>query len=837
MTRNDGSVIIDTRMNTDGFGKGAKSLKGQMGGLTSAVGKLGVAIGLAFSVKKLIDFGKSAIDLGSNLQEVQNVVDVTFTTMNEQVNEFAKNAAETAGLSETMAKKYTGTFGAMAKAFGFAESEAFDMSTSLTQLAGDVASFYNLTQDEAYTKLKSVFTGETETLKDLGVVMTQSALDAFAMAEGYGKTTKAMSEQEKVALRFAFVTKQLNAASGDFIRTQDSWANQTRILSLNFDSFKANIGQALINIFTPFLKVLNQIVAKMAEFSKGFVAFSEMLVGKSTSGGGGSPGEVLEEIADGYSDITDATEEATKAQKKYTNGLDELYIISQEDSSNNLDGGIGAISPTETEKGNEEATKTVSLMDRLIEKVTQLKNLFMQGFGEGLGDTTDRVNSLKDSFDSIKQSLSSIFDVDFLKEFNKKFQKIIKAFGKITGSFSSIGLTIGTNLLGGLSGYLEDEAPNIKQYILSMFDIGAELSEKGAELSSSFAYIFESFASEDGQQITEDIIAIFGNAFMSVTGLASQFKLDLTDFWVTPFVNSKEEIKSGLDDLLSGFSIFTGSVRKILSEAFSIINEIYSKYISPVFERLMPEMEALWQEKISPLLSKLGEFFTSLGENISALWEEFLKPLIQWIADNILPVVVPILEAVGKNFTNVVGTIIDLISNLIDRLGGLIDFITGVFTGDWEKAWNGIVDIFEGIFNTIIDIVEFVINNAINIINGLIGGVNSISGIVGIPEIPTIPNLEIPMLAKGAVIPPNAPFMAMLGDQRNGTNLEAPESLIRQIVREEAGASREMLDILLRIAESNQVIADKDLTIGDRDIAKANIRGKQSLGYSLITVG
>ena len=86
----------------------------------------------------------------------------------------------------------------MTKAFGFNEQKAYEMSTALTSLAGDVASFYNISQDEAYTKLKSVFTGETETLKDLGVVMTQSALDAYAMANGFGKTTQEMSEAEKV---------------------------------------------------------------------------------------------------------------------------------------------------------------------------------------------------------------------------------------------------------------------------------------------------------------------------------------------------------------------------------------------------------------------------------------------------------------------------------------------------------------------------------------------------------------------------------------------------------------------------------------------------------------
>lgn len=183
--------------------------------------KLGKMVASVFAVKAIADFTKSCLDLGSDLAEVQNVVDVTFSKMNEQVNNFAQNAVFQFGLSETMAKKYTGTFGAMAKAFGFAENEAYAMSTTLTGLAGDVASFYNISQDEAYTKLKSVFSGETEALKDLGIVMTQTALDQYALANGYGKTTAKMTEQEKVALRYAFVQQQLALAQDDFARTSD----------------------------------------------------------------------------------------------------------------------------------------------------------------------------------------------------------------------------------------------------------------------------------------------------------------------------------------------------------------------------------------------------------------------------------------------------------------------------------------------------------------------------------------------------------------------------------------------------------------------------------------
>ena len=193
-----GDIFLDLNINKKGF-------QTQLGSIGKLATKAGATIAAAFSVKKIIDFGKACIDLGSDLAEVQNVVDVTFPHMTKTIDEFASGAAAKFGLSETMAKKFTGTFGSMAEAFGFSEKQAADMATTLTGLAGDVASFYNISQDEAYTKLKSVFSGETETLKDLGIVMTQSALDAYALANGYGKVTSKMTEAEKVSLRYAFV--------------------------------------------------------------------------------------------------------------------------------------------------------------------------------------------------------------------------------------------------------------------------------------------------------------------------------------------------------------------------------------------------------------------------------------------------------------------------------------------------------------------------------------------------------------------------------------------------------------------------------------------------------
>ena len=455
----DGSVIIDTRMDTSGVQNGVSAIRQSFNGLGSVVKKIGVLIGGAFAIGKLAQFGKECVELGSNLAEVQNVVDVTFTTMSDKVNEFAKNAMTSAGLSETMAKRYVGTFGAMSKSFGFSEAQAYDMSTALTQLTGDVASFYNISQDEAYTKLKSVFTGETETLKDLGVVLTQNALDQYALANGYGKTTSAMTEQEKVALRLAFVQKQLSAASGDFIRTSGSWANQVRVMQLQLQSLKATVGQGLINLFTPVLKVINTLLGKLATLANAFKSFTELITGKKSSGQTGASGAGLvgtdpmadtadqygdaadnaEKLADATNDTADATKKATKAAKGYLSPLDEINNYSTDksvDSSSKVPGAPGAtggladkmkdavqnVDYGKVAEGETVLDKMSKPLEKIIDRFKQLAKLIAKGFWDGLGDYEPIFEGIKKDLDSIRKSLKDIFtDPEVTKAANNFF--------------------------------------------------------------------------------------------------------------------------------------------------------------------------------------------------------------------------------------------------------------------------------------------------------------------------------------------------------------------------------------------------------------------------------
>lgn len=264
---------------------GTSNFRSQMQQCTASTLKLKMAfVALTTATVK---FTKEALKNASDLEEVQNVVDVVYGDMSNAVDNWSKTAAKNFGLSETLAKKYAGLYGAMSKSFDFATEDALTMGTTLAGLAGDVASFYNISVEDAYKKLKSVYSGETETLKDIGVVMTQTALDQYALAHGYGRTTKEMSEQEKVALRYRFILDKLSEANGDYLRTSGNWANMVRTAKLEIQSLSGEVGSELMPaakiVFSSAVNGIKTVLAYMKPVASGISLITQGWVASSKS--------------------------------------------------------------------------------------------------------------------------------------------------------------------------------------------------------------------------------------------------------------------------------------------------------------------------------------------------------------------------------------------------------------------------------------------------------------------------------------------------------------------------------------------------------------------------
>lgn len=750
-TTSIGEIGLDLVVNQNQFSK-------QMSGITRLAKKAGTALAAAFGVKKLVDFGKSCIELGSDLQEVQNVVDVTFPRMTAQVDKFAKSAAGSFGLSETMAKRYTGTFGAMAKVFGFSEKAAYDMGSTLTGLAGDVASFYNISQDEAYTKLKSVFTGEIESLKELGVVMTQNALDAYAMANGFGKTTQAMSEAEKVALRYSFVQQQLSAASGDFARTSGSWANQVRVQRLQFESLKATIGQGLINLFTPIIKVVNTVIGKLITLANAFKAFTELITGKKSSGASTAApvadlGAVADTAASGLSGAGDAASglsNATKgvgsAAKKAAKemralmGFDKVNKlnepVSESDSGSSgagtgsagggavgsaMDFGSLAQGETVIDEVDSKFTKMFQTIVNLAKPATDaLKNLWNQGLSR-LGSFT--WGSLKDFYERFlvpvgKWTLGKGIP-DFVNALNNglmkvNFDKISSSLRGLWDALAPFAVKVGEGLLWFWKNVLVPLGTWVANEVVPRFldtlriSIGL-LNEILTALQPLFQWFWDN--------VLQPLAAWTGGVFLQVwDGINTA--LQSFSSWCAENPGTIQAMTTIVVSFLAAWKLapIVMQIASFVQAGFNIISMV--KSVSGALALLKHGLSVL-AGGFNPVILAIGAFITA-GILLWQNWEEvskFLKRTWENIKRNAVEIFNGIKAFLGKLWEaikTVASTVWNSIKTFLSTLwsgisttaqtvfGGIKTAIGTVWDGIKTKAseiWSGIKETVTGVWN------------------------------------------------------------------------------------------------------------------------------------------
>ncbi len=251
-------------------------------------------------------------------------MDVTFGNLNSEINEFSKNAVTQFGLSELSAKQFTSTMGAMLKSMGLSTREAADMGMAITGLAGDMASFYDIDPAEAFYKIRSGISGEIEPLRQLGINLSVANLEQFALTQGITKSYNAMTQQEQALLRYNYLLSITADAQGDFARTSDSWANQTRILAEQFNYLKASIGQGLISAFTPVLRWINTIIAGLQTVANVFRQVMALLFGKTTSSGAGAVQKSVSQVAGGFGAAADGAQSLAEGVGAAASGAKEL---------------------------------------------------------------------------------------------------------------------------------------------------------------------------------------------------------------------------------------------------------------------------------------------------------------------------------------------------------------------------------------------------------------------------------------------------------------------------------------------------------------------------------
>ena len=779
MAQYDGEIRIDTHIDPAGFNKGVQNISGSLGGLKSTLGKIAGLVGAAFAVRSLVNFGKEAIGLASDLQEVENVVSTAFGNMAGQVDEWAESSIRQFGMSELTAKRTASTYMAMSNGMGVMGQAAADMAMHVAGLAADMASFYNVEQDVASTALQSIWTGETETLKRYGLVMTQANLNAYALKNGYTKLIGEMSQAEQVQLRYAYVTDALSLAAGDFAKTSDSWANQTRILSEQWKQLMSILGSGLMQVLTPALQALNDFLAHLIRWANAIGKVLSAVFGieaKEISATSAELNAGIGDAVDGENELADAAAAANKELRQQM-GFDEMNVLAEKPAASG--GGGGGGSGVLGDLGNlsieNKTQETDSSVDKLQTKLQGLLDWYSTAFAPSLNAWGEAWAVVAPAAEDAGSRISTAWDT--------LWQEHIAPFGTY---------------------FTTEFVPDIANTV-----------------SETFAPIF----ADTMPVLLEEFALDFENACLAAGAALDDLTLAMQNCQQA-FTEMMETISLEWDEhggaLLENFTQFKESLREIW-------DYIYKQIIKPVMDNIGEKIDWLWNTSLKPLWDNIVGFLFSVGENLGLLWNNAIAPFLMWLTDTFGPAISTVINFVVDVFFVLFSVVADVIGGILKALDGLIQFVTGVFTGDWELAWGGVAKIFGGIWDAIWGVIRGVINLVITAINLVIGAIYSliaavVNGVGGIAKAignlvgqnwgwPSMPSItpKIPLLAQGAVLPANKPFLAVVGDQKNGTNIEAPLDTIKQalaeVLQDTGRGSDRPLQIVIKVGSDTLGVA------------------------------
>lgn len=886
-----GSIALDLGLDSSKFNKQTKALesstKKAFTGMTSFLSNFLANMASSLLNKLLANIGnfvKDAINLSSDLQEVENVVDTVFSNMESQVDSFSQNAMKSFGLSELVAKQYMGQLGAMATAFGYTEEEAYNLSRSITGLVGDVSSFYNMSTDESFTKLKAIFTGETESLKSLGIVMTQSALDSFALANGFGKTTNEMSESEKVALRYKFVMAQLSKAQGDFSKTSGGWANQTRVLGLQFDVLKTKLGDGFIALLTPLVQWLNTVIVKMQSVASNFTAMVKTMMGVAESTVEVKDGTSV--AADASAVLADNTEEVKKSAEAAKNailGFDEINKLGDNSSTSEAKGDIGTFDWNDALLDGSAEAKAGNALDSIERKYTAwLRKLPKLKFNL---DTEYVLKNIKQGFKNIWSAVSEftnfVISIGIEVVNDIQLDRLIEKLSKLWERSTNLSATIVKTITPALKRFYEKGLSPIVKWIgeklIDAVKLATEIFDDWAKWFDANASKIEEFGKMVGEvvgffwSLLEPISDAAWAVATSIIQLLSETLQTLFNF----ILDHQAAVKVALYTVGAAWTAW-----KIASIVETV--GVFLIQLPVLIAKLATLATTTWANVTAKIADKaetlalIGLYAKDFIVSIAGIIAKKAKELAAWvagtaakIADVAALVAVKVAQvaytvattaatAATWLFNAALAVLTSPITLIIAAIAALIAIVV-LLVQHWDKVkeaatrvWDGIkkvwssvaswfkdhivdpiMDMFKKVGDFITTIFKGAVNGVIKAINGFIGVLNKLH--IKLPDWDILGSYAgrtfgfniktLPMLAEGGFVKANQPTLAVIGDNKKEGEIVAPESKIAEAVSIGVAKALSMVQHLFTDRPTNQQPIEVVVQVGDEVLIDKVISG------------
>ena len=747
--------------------KATSAVQKKTSSIKSAFSKLAAFAGFAVLGKKLLDLGMYSTQMALEVSAAINQIKRQMGESSQSFLKWINDNANAMNMSVGEATKYAGVYSNLFSTFIKDSDKLSAYTGKMLQTSAVVAEGTGRTMTDVMERIRSGLLGNTEAIEDLGIQVGVSMIQSTNAFKKFsdGKSWDQLDFLTQQQIRLMAILEQATQKYGDTLASTVN--GRVNLFKSLLKDAALNIGNSFLPILNAIMPVLNSlamalknVTAKLAEFvglmfnkkatvKDGAIGSANKGM-KDLAGGAGDVADALGDADDASGGLSDNLDDTAKSAKKAVKellglaGFDEINSLKKNDDSDDSsskipksgkgkkgkDKGNGAFKDILPEIGLEDMNNNFkSIFDGLGDKLKGLFTLFNAGFNAAF--RSEGLERIKKALDRIKKTLTEIAtDPQVVNAFNLMTQRIAYALGQVVGSIATTGVAIGVFVAESIANGLERQKERIKRALVALFtnvgEIAQSIGNIAQSLSNAFYDVMTSIGAirigsaivsavlsvgatvvELGSNLARDWFRGFEKIITdNAPKLAKTFKIMLNN--IAPVFETIERAVNDFGDMLT--RVYREHVRPVYDDVSKGVSRIvgifidgFNTYINPIIKKIGESFKAVYDEHIKPAIDKIGESLGGMYDAFKKLWDEILQPLFEWIAANVWPILAPIIEKLGDDFLKTLGLIFDILGQLFEILRGVIDFIVGVFTGDWEMAWQGVLEILHGIFEPIAD--------------------------------------------------------------------------------------------------------------------------------------
>lgn len=689
-----------------GLSKVQRNLLNFQRNVNSVMGK----VAAIFATIKIGELIKNSVEDAMSVETSIENINRTMQNSAKSFGEWVNSQSKAYGISIKEGYKYGSTYSNLISSFQSNTEKIANSTQELMKATSIIASKTGRTFEDTAERIRSGMLGSTEAIEDLGVYTQVSMLESTeAFKElANGKSWQQLNFQTQQQIRLAAILEQTYARYGTTLADTTQTRHNQFIASLK--NVQLTLGQAFLPIYnailpplTTFINALSKAISIIAQFTTAL--FGKPKVAQQQTESIANQTSAVSGLGDSLDDTADSANSAKKAIKSLA-GFDEINTLNQSSGSSGGSGGSlgGGIDTSGLDFGEGGFLSSVT---EVSEKIQDFADKIKKCFNT----LKEFIITNKDIIISALSGIAAAFTTYFIMS---NWSAII---AEIQGAFSALGAAI-----GGIN--------------LPILGISAIIGL----LVGNIIYLWRT-----NEQFRDSVIEVWNNIKEFINTVTTDIGTILTNLWD----------KYG-KTLIKNIKDFFGTIQSFILNAWENV-------IKPIITNALEMLTWLWDKHLKGLVEELGEFIMKLANGALEIWNKFISPIVNFLVKTLGPIFVTIFNYIVDSVGTAIAVISDIAKSLLRTFGGIIDFLVGVFTGNWRKAWEGVRNIFKGIFDGLVSIVKWPLNMIIDLVNAAISGINTmiktinkVPG-VNISSIPTIPKL-----AKGGII--DSPTIAMVGE-------------------------------------------------------------------------